>query len=170
MKRLALPTALALLMAPLVTIAGEALPEAAQLATRPILYDVDMTHFKRFDCGHESFASVVTLGTLPADVNLAIQRDGTLSDRDGKFRRGDLIGPGEEAIPTRRFVMAAIGRDRAYVAIEHGGLGYGIDVWAFGRKDSRWKGQLQGHMSELPMSELVFVQTICSPTGVRTKL
>lgn len=169
MKRLALPIVLALLMAPLVTLAAETLPEAAQPATRPILYDVDMTHFQRFDCGHESFASVVTLGALPEDVKLALQRDGTLSDRGGKFRSGDLIGPGDEVVPTRRFVMAAIGGNRAYVAIEHGGLGYGIDVWVFERKDSRWKGQLQGHMSELPMSELAFVQTICSPTGVRTE-
>ena len=144
MKRLALPIVLSLLMAPLVTLAAGALPEAAQAATRPILYDVDMTHFQRFDCGHESFASVVTLRALPADVDLALQRDGALSDRDGKFRTGDLIGPGEEALPTRRFVMAAIGRSRAYVAIEQSGIGYDIVVWAFERKDSRWKGQVQG--------------------------
>lgn len=42
--------------------------------------------------------------------------------------------------PFRRFAGAALGEDRIFAAVEHGGIAYSVEYWNFLRKGSTWSG------------------------------
>ena len=81
--------------------------------------------------GHK-FREVRSLSALPRSLQttLDVGRAGLdgIADRDGKFNPTDVV---DSSLPMRRFVVAGLEDDSALVAVEQGGLGYGVEVTLF---------------------------------------
>lgn len=81
--------------------------------------------------GH-ALSEVLTLRQLPPDLQ-AVLGVGTpglhgIADRNGKYNPTDVV---DSTLPMRRFVVAGMDGDTTLVAIEHGGLGWRVDVALF---------------------------------------
>ena len=87
--------------------------------------------------GHR-FQEVRTIKELPANIQtvLGVGKSGLdgIADRKGKYNPTDVV---DSTLPTRRFLVAGVDGDAAFVAIEHGGLGWGLDVILFDHADQK---------------------------------
>lgn len=109
-------------------------------------------------CLRESFVEARTLSELPASV-LSILGSGHLgtdgiADRDGMFNATDIVVP---FLPTRRFVLAAVGERCVVIALEQGGVGHMFTVLLLKRAESTWETSHQHFMPTPPgsLQELV---------------
>jgi hypothetical protein len=111
----------------------------------------------RVDCGDDDFSFTTSQWRLPIGMR-ELLGGADMSSPGGPFNATDVGGG-----PSRRFVMAALGRRHILTAIEHGGVGYGVEVWSFRRKDFfHWVGNktlvLGGHAD---MSPSQFIALTC---------
>jgi len=85
--------------------------------------------------GHK-LREVRSLSALPRNLQstLDVGRSGLdgIADRDEKFNPTDVV---DSRLPMRRFLVAGLEDDSALVAIERGGLGYGVEVSLFSHTD-----------------------------------
>jgi len=89
----------------------------------------------RVDCGDDHFERTTSMWRLPIGMR-DVLGGAEMSSPGGPFNPGD-VGDG----PTRRFAMAAIGQTHILAAVEQGGVGYSVEVWAFKRDGSfHWVG------------------------------
>ncbi|MFL6626104.1 MAG: hypothetical protein ACJ8G1_06635 [Vitreoscilla sp.] len=89
----------------------------------------------RVDCGDDGFSFTRSPWRLPTGMREALGGAG-MSSPGGPFNATDVGGG-----PSSRFVMAALGRQHILVAVEQGGVGYSVEIWAFRRKDFfHWVG------------------------------
>ena len=93
----------------------------------------------QIDCTVDKFKVVTRLADLPPEMRGVLQGMSDLAEHGAPFQSSDFVGP--ERLPGRRFDLAAVGDERAVVAVEHGGLGYNIEVWLFERRDGHWEGE-----------------------------
>jgi len=87
--------------------------------------------------GHK-LREVRSLSALPRNLQstLDVGRSGLdgIADRDEKFNPTDVV---DSRLPMRRFLVAGLEDDSALVAIERGGLGYGVEVSLFSHTKPR---------------------------------
>ena len=111
---------------------------------------------EKIDCSGVSFSEARSLAELPAEVGALMGKDrlglGGIADRDGKFNVSDALVPGEEQLPFRRFSLAAVSTNCILVAVEHGGIGYSVELWAFERSNNRWRGEKRKSIFSVPRS------------------
>ena len=124
---------------------------------------------ERLDCGHERFKFADALGQLPAGMARVLSSGGSMADYGEHFNETDE--PLYAGAPFRRFAGAAIGESRIFAAIERGGVGYGVDYWAFERKGSQWVGNRRW-WGAVPSSLSALLSVTCigkgEVTGART--
>lgn len=126
-----------------VVVASVALVDSVVGATAlgPVQRDPDAPNApERLDCGGEKFAFVTALGELPGGMPRILADGGKLAAHGADFRATDVIGPGDDALPTRRFAAAALGTNHIFAAVEQGGIGYGVEYWSFTRQSAGWIG------------------------------
>ena len=65
-------------------------------------------------------------------------------------------------VPSRRFSIGAVDKSRVFVAVEHGGDGYYVEIWSFENNGAHWGGTQRTMSGVLPSSlpELLFVTCI----------
>jgi hypothetical protein len=111
---------------------------------------------EKIGCSSTSFSEVRSLEELPEEVGVLLGKDhpgrGGIADRNGKFNLTDLLMPGEEQLPFRRFSLAAVSTNCILVAVEHGGRGYSVELWAFERSNDRWLGEQRKSIFSVPRS------------------
>ena len=87
------------------------------------------------DCARAPFQAVDHLADLPADIADALRSPSDLADHGAEFQHGDIGLLTPEPLFSRRFALAAIAGDRAFVAVEHGGELPETKVWSFERRN-----------------------------------
>jgi hypothetical protein len=101
--------------------------------------------------GH-TFREVTTLSALPASLQaaLGVGRPGLdgIADRGGRYNSTDVIL--DSNLPMRRFLVAGLDRDRALVAIEHGGWGWNVEVRLFSNINGKYVVQKEWTLFEAP--------------------
>ena len=111
---------------------------------------------EKIDCSGISFSEVRSLAELPSEVGTLLGKDrlgsGGIADRNGKFNLSDALMPGEEQTPFRRFRLAAVSTNCILVAVEHGGIAYFVELWAFERSRNRWSGEQRESIFNVPLS------------------
>jgi len=111
---------------------------------------------EKIDCSGLSFSETRSLVELPAEVGALMGKDhpgsGGIADRNGKFNLTDALMHGEEQLPFRRFSLAAVSANCILVAVEHGGRGYSVELWAFERSSDRWRGEQRQSIFSVPRS------------------
>lgn len=107
------------------------------------------------DCGSRPFTAMTRLADLPPDILMSLDDP---ADHDEPFQATDAIRPG--AGKSRRFVLAAIDKDLAFVAVEHGGIGYYVEIWQFERRDGHWDGEIR-RMGGTPNSLQALLHDTC---------
>lgn len=113
----------------------------------------------KIDCSGISFSEARSLVELPGEVGalLGTGRRGSegIADRGAKFNATDVIL--DEQLPWRRFGLAAVSASCILVAVEHGGRGYSVELWAFARSGDRWRGEQRQSIFSVPrsMQELI---------------
>jgi hypothetical protein len=89
------------------------------------------------ECDNTKFSNTRLIKDLPSDIKTLVFEkfpgSGEISDSDGKFNSTDVGGG-----PRRRFLLAALSPNCVYVAVEHGGRGYFVEVWSFHRNSAGW--------------------------------
>jgi hypothetical protein len=115
--------------------------------------------FRQVDCSRDKFQTITNLAGLPAEVLTSLRGMSDLADHDAAFEGTDVVGP--ERLPSRRFVLAAVDVDRALVAVEHGGLGYNVEVWMFERLGGHWDGEPQWLSLEPRTSTQTLLHSAC---------
>ena len=114
----------------------------------------------RVECGDESFALTTSPWRLPNGMR-DVLGGSEMSSPGGPFNAGD-VGDG----PRSRFGVAALGRRHIFVAVEHGGIGYGVGFWAFKRDDFfHWVGHpmQMPHAGQVPQSLPQLLALTCKP-------
>jgi tetratricopeptide (TPR) repeat protein len=112
----------------------------------------------RIDCAGSRFRFAATVQDLPPEVLQQLRRAGAMSDHGGPFNAGDVI---VDDTPQRRFAGAAVADQRVFAEVEHGGIGYNIEVWAFERQDGHWNGRPRWYGFHQPASVADVLQTTC---------
>ena len=82
-------------------------------------------------CYEEKFSEALSMSIFPSQVIKSLKG---ISDRGAPFNSGDVGGP-----TPPRVNMAAVSENCILVAVEHGGMGYGVDLWIFLRNGSNWQ-------------------------------
>jgi hypothetical protein len=104
---------------------------------------------------------VRTLGGLPPALQKALGVGGTgmagIADRGGKFNSSDVIG---DAMPTRRFLVAGLGRDGALVAVERGGFALYTNVTWFSDVERRPVARQTWTIAERPETLRALVERL----------
>ena len=81
--------------------------------------------------GH-ALQEVRSLSELPVSIQgaLGVGRQGMegVAERGGPFNVTDVV---DSTLPMRRFLVAGIENELALIALEHGGLGYNVEVFLF---------------------------------------
>jgi hypothetical protein len=90
-------------------------------------------------CPGVSLTEMRSLASLPVALRQLLPRqpqglDG-IAEPDSPFNATDAVNP---KLPMRRFVVAAVGKDCAIVAVEHGGRGYNVEVYEFRLSEIVW--------------------------------
>ena len=117
---------------------------------------------ENIDCSGVSFSEAHSLAELPAEVGALLGKDrpgsGGIADRNGKFNLTDALMPGEEQLPFRRFSLAGVSANCILVAVEHGGRGYSVELWAFERNSDHWYGKKRPNMFSVPpyLQEIIY--------------
>lgn len=111
---------------------------------------------EKIDCSGIAFSEAHSLVELPEEVGALMGKDrpgsGGIADRNGKFNETDALRPGEEQLPFRRFNLAAVSANCILVAVEHGGRGYFIELWAFEHNRNQWRGEQRQNIHKVPLS------------------
>jgi hypothetical protein len=115
--------------------------------------------FDQIDCNRANFRAITSMTDLPPEVLASLQGLSDLADHGAPFESTDLVGP--ERLPSRRFALAAVDDDRALVAVEHGGVGYNVEVWMFELRDGHWDGEPHWLVFEPPPSTQALLRTAC---------
>ena len=109
-----------------------------------------------FGCNGANSTEAHSLAALPSEVAAALGqgRHGGegIADHGGRFLATDVILAGEEGLPWRRFSSAAISSDCIWVAVEHGGRGYFVELWFFELSKDGWHGYERPRISKVPSS------------------
>lgn len=120
--------------------------------------DYDPSADYRVDCGDDKFELTSSLWRLPIGMR-DVLGGAELSGAEGAFNPSDAGGGSD-----RRFGLAAVGRSRIFAAVEQGGVGYGVEIWAFRRKDFlHWVGNRVpgGGAGTVPKSLAQFLALTC---------
>ena len=82
-------------------------------------------------------AEVTSLAGLPAQIraDLGVGETDAISDRGGPFNPGCVMVSGR---PNQRFMLAALGADRAVVATEQGGIFHGAISREYRYANGKW--------------------------------
>lgn len=76
---------------------------------------------------------------LPAEVLAAfVDAFGELADRGQPFRATDVVLPGEEGLPSRRFIQARSNCGEVILDFEQGGRGYSKQTVRFQLANGHW--------------------------------
>jgi hypothetical protein len=83
-------------------------------------------------------AEITRLADLPAQIraDLGEGEKDAISDRGGPFNAGCVIVEGR---PSQRFMLGALGPDKAIVAVEYGGFMHGASSREYRLADGQWK-------------------------------
>jgi hypothetical protein len=88
----------------------------------------------------DNWSEARSLGELPAGVRtlLGVGRSGRdgIADQGGPFNAGDVI---VDDTPQRRFALGIANDATVVVAVEHGGIGYRVEVLEFHQVDALWE-------------------------------
>ncbi len=110
----------------------------------------------RVDCGSDNFDLTTSVWRLPNGMR-DILGGSEMSSAGGPFNPSD-VGDG----PRLRFGAAAVVRNHIFVTVEYGGIGYGVGIWAFKRKDFfHWVGHPIAHAGDVPKSLSEFLKLTC---------
>ena len=87
---------------------------------------------------HAPMAEITSLADLPAQIraDLGEGDKDAISDRGGPFNASCVM---VEGTPSQRFMLAALGRDKAIVAVEYGGFMHGASSREYRLADGQWK-------------------------------
>ena len=111
---------------------------------------------EKIDCSGIAFLEVRSLAELPAEVGTLLGKDrpgfAGIAEHNGKFNLTDALLPGKEKLPFRRFSLAAVSTNCILVAVEHGGIAYSVELWAFERSHSQWRGEQRESIFNVPLS------------------
>jgi hypothetical protein len=93
---------------------------------------------ERIEWAGHALREVRTLKDLPPGVQTVLDvgspgLDG-IADRNGKYNPTDVV---DSRLPMRRFLIAGQDAEAALVAIEHGGLGWRVEVALFSYTDRK---------------------------------
>ncbi len=112
-------------------------------------------------CATASYSEARSLAQLPQPVRALLKTDShglaELTDRGGSFNAGDVGGG-----PRRRFILAAVGTERIYVAIEHGGIGYSVELWSLESGKDGWQGKQTSSVFDPPHSLKELISLVCN--------
>ena len=112
----------------------------------------------RVDCAGTVFKFGTSLKELPPEVLNILKHDGRVADHGEAFNPTDVIS---ENVPQRRLASAAVGEQRTFVAVEHGGIGYNVEVWAFERQAGHWDGKQRWLVFQPPATLPALLSTTC---------
>ena len=102
-----------------------------------MFFNWTIAHAACFDATKPQSMFYRTFDALPAEIKALTFAKypslGEIADGDGNFNATD-VGDG----PRRRYAVAKLSEDCAFVAIEHGGRGYFIEIWSFRHTDAGW--------------------------------
>jgi len=98
---------------------------------------------ERVDCSQIHFRYAATLADLTPELREAAHT-GWMADRGRDFNSTDVIRPGR---PDQRFAGAAIGKSRAFVAFEQGGIVSNTQIWSLEKSGSGWHGKVTWYAS-----------------------
>jgi hypothetical protein len=104
-------------------------------------------------CASTPLSEARSIWDLPEDVKALLERNEVsggideIVDRGEKFNKGDVGGG-----PFRRFAIAGVSSTCVSVAVEHGGRGYNVRIFAFERNNAQWQGGPIGYTFEPPQS------------------
>jgi hypothetical protein len=107
------------------------------------------------NCSGEPYSEILSLVKLPAQVRHSLSDRpslGAIAERGARFMFTDVAPPGEGNLPFRRFHLAAANSRCVFVAIEHGGRGYSVEIWAFEQAGEGWRGEQRASLSKVPKS------------------
>jgi hypothetical protein len=96
---------------------------------------------------------VKSLRELPAGVQAALgvgksALDG-IADRGAQYNATDVV---DSRLPMRRFLVGGLDNRTALVAVEHGGIGWGVIVYAFSISGQRAAIERKWKLSKSPQS------------------
>ena len=103
--------------------ANAALPSLRQMADNRYVA-------QSFICYGTTFSEVPRMSTLPPQLLKSLSG---VSDKGGEFSAGDVGGG-----PHERFITGAISQDVVVMAVEHGGIGYNVQLWSFLKNGANW--------------------------------
>lgn len=112
----------------------------------------------RVDCVGAPFKFGTSLKELPPEVLDILRHDGHVADHGEAFNATDVIS---ENVSQRRLASAAVGEQRTFVAVEHGGMGYNVEVWAFERQAGHWNGKQRWLVFQPPATLPALLSTTC---------
>jgi hypothetical protein len=96
----------------------------------------------RVVCKGEKFQFATSTSVLPPDVLASLRnpegRFEDLAEYGAPFYATDVVGA--EVRPMRRLGAVAIGSKHIFVAVEHGGMGYYVEIWSFELQGTQWHG------------------------------
>ncbi len=100
------------------------------------------------------------MAALPETIRMTLanapHESHEISDAGGEFNAGDVGGG-----PSRRLAVEAIGVNHVFVALEQGGIGYSVEVWAFTQGAQGWVGNMQAVVFKPPQSLNELVGIVC---------
>jgi len=102
-----------------------------------MFFNWTIAHAACFDATKPQSMLNRTFDALPAEIKALTFAKypslGEIADGNGNFNATD-VGNG----PRRRFAVAKLSEDCAFLAIEHGGRSYFIEIWGFRHTDAGW--------------------------------
>jgi hypothetical protein len=130
---------------------------ALLLASLPACADVTA------HCSGITFSEARSLSGLPKEVVTLLAGDGrnAIADSGEKFNVTDVIRPGYENAPFRRFNLAAVSSTRIFAAVEHGGRGYSVELWSFERGSDGWRSKARDVIYKTPATLAELVGRVC---------
>ncbi len=114
----------------------------------------------RIACAPDTYVEAKSLAALPETIRMTLanapHKSHEISDAGGEFNAGDVGGG-----PYRRLAVAATGLNHVFVALEQGGRGYSVEVWAFTPGGQGWVGNIQTVVIKPPQSSNELVGIVC---------
>jgi len=90
-----------------------------------------------FICYGTKLSEIPRMSTLPPQLLKSL---GDISDKGGEFNSGDVGGG-----PHERFITGAMSQDIVVMAVEHGGIGYNVQLWSFLKNGANWDAGPAGY-------------------------
>lgn len=116
----------------------------------------------RVRCGKDIFQQEMSLAKLPAQVRADIGQS-PLADPGQPFNSGDAVDSRE---PSRRLSIAAVSKSRVFLAVEHGGLAYNVEIWSFDLHSGHWRATLMRHVFQAPVSLAQLLYLTCDDAPI----